>query len=481
MKITLVQCPCFTIRNPPLGLAHLSGVLRAAGHEVGVYDFNIDLYSKYSHCWHDEYEQRWRESGFFMDKAELVSWVELFADKILATDPDVIGFSVHTTSVYMSRLVARRIKEKNSAKPIVFGGPECLREKPEFLLGDRSVDYIVQGEGEQTLLELLAALQNKSALDSCNGLIFMQDGALIKNAPRQPVDINSLPLPDFSLFERQRYLYPDVLPLITSRGCVRRCKFCLDTWYQHKHSAMTPERIVALIEKMVKDYAVKSFVFNDSLLNGNLKNLETMCDLMISRKIEVGWHCNLIVRPMSETMLDKIRAAGCGSVTLGIESGSQHVLDLMQKNFQIDEASLLVKALISRGIDVAANWIVGYPGEERKDLVKTARFVLNHREQFSLFTVSMLAINSPSPLSREAEKLQIKMDNNSTSVEWVLGANTPAEREHRYKVFNRLVENSAFLFEENNRKGLNATLMRRLHYYFERKKLLRKFIKELYS
>ncbi len=475
MKITLVQCPCFAIRNPPLGLAYLAAAMRNAGHELAILDFNIDLYPKYPEFWKDEFGRRWLASDFFMDKAELVSWVELFADKILATDPDVIGFSVHTTSVYMSRLVARRIKEKNSAKPIVFGGPECLREKPEFLLGDRSVDYIVQGEGEQTLLELLAALQNKSALDSCNGLIFMQDGALIKNAPRQPVDINSLPLPDFSLFERQRYLYSDVFAMVTSKGCIRKCSFCVDPWYLGKYRSRNPEIVIKEIEYLIEHYQVNAVMFHDSLINANLQILEAICDLILERKIKIEWHANAIIRPMSNRLLRKMRSCGCRSLTYGIESGSQKVVNLMRKGFKLKDASGLIRRTAQAGITVVVNWIVGYPGEEHKDLIESARFYLKHRRYiFGTGSICVMAIDFPSPISQEIDKIGIIMDH--PPFHWRYSDNTFQERLHRFDSFSGFVRKVGELYETDNRE---CSLYRKFIVYLKGQQILSSFIEDL--
>jgi len=128
----------------------------------------------------------------------------------------------------MSLEIAKLIKERDRQRIIVFGGPQCMRQVGgRSIIKEKYVDAIAVNEGDHTIVELSDIVEDKGCLDYCPGILFKRDGTLVDCGDRTPIeDLDSLPFTDFSDFTPQRYLYPEQLPILSSRGCVWNCQFC---------------------------------------------------------------------------------------------------------------------------------------------------------------------------------------------------------------------------------------------------------------
>ena len=479
-RIALVQCPCFSMNTPPLGIAYLCSALLKEGYQTKVFDFNPRIYSRYPDLWDEKKEQLWFANDFFLKGHELDKWISIFTEKILEFNPEVIGFSVQSTSVVFSMEVSKRIKELSADKFIIFGGPECLRENPEFFLKEGKVDYVVQGDGEVTLMELLKTINQGSGLNNCNGIAFNSNDGVVNNPPRSSLDVDSLPIPDFSLFELEKYLFKDSLPMITSKGCIRRCLFCSDIWYHHKYMVRKAESIVSEIEHLIKLYNIKRIEFFDLLLNGDLNNLEKMCDLLIQRNNNISWCGNAVIRKMSPVLLKKLYQAGCRTLIFGVESFSQRVIDSMHKGFRLKEARLIIKQVSQAGISVYLNIIIGFPGEERKDLEKTAAFILKMRKYIArLVSIRLFVISSRSVLSRESSKLNIQ--ENTSPYDWECQGNNLNERLHRYAAFAGFADRLGLLQSTGTIDTSGFSIKEKIALHLKGRAALSKFVSELNS
>lgn len=482
MKIALVQCPCYSVETPPLGIAYLCAALKKEGHAIKAFDFNTDLYQQYKENWKSENEWLWHPGNFFLEKNELEKLADSYAKKILNFCPEAIGFSVQSTSLIFSLLVAKKIRKYENDKIIIFGGPEVFREKPEVFLNNSESNFIISGEGEASLVELLKIIQSGSSLFDCNGLIFYSSGKIIHNNPRIEIDnLNSLPYPDFSFFDCEKYLYKRTLPMITSRGCINRCVFCVDTWYQHKYRIRDPENIVGEMEYLIEKYGVDSIRFNDLLLNGNLEKLDKVCDLLIKRKItSITWSGNAVAKDMDKKLLKKMYLAGCRRLIFGIESCSAKVIDLMRKNTKIREISFLLKKTADAGIKVVTNWIAGFPGETKEDFMETIRFIAKHQKYiYASGPVNILSILPHSIIAQEPERFNVKFDEDK-QLEWYCPENDILERKHRQVVFNKFLAELGILNNHNNYSKARLFL-KNIILFIKREKIINEIKKELYK
>jgi len=389
MQVALVQCPVWGVYSPPVALAQMSGYLKSKGHDVRVFDINVDLYNKRT----KEYDTVWaiEQSSFWCNPnnvAEFHSFnrelIEESIEKIIAFTPDAAGFSVNVCSFHSTLFFAREIKKKLPSLKTIIGGPPYMVSDDAKLLEEPAFDFLIRGEGEETFAELLACLSNGKDLNSCKGIAYKRNGKIIINEGRPPIkNLDEMPFLDLSDTPLDVYDPPEYqgrhIALMCSRGCIWNCAFCGSRAYWQGYRCMSGARIHAEIEHhLLKDPKIKHIELLDLLFNGNMRALEDFCDLTIKSPVKgrFKWHANAIIRPeMTEELAKKMKEAGCWQLSIGIESGSQKVLRLMKKNYKIEVADRVLKNIHEVGIRVTCNFMFGFPGETEEDFGKTLEFV----------------------------------------------------------------------------------------------------------
>lgn len=386
MKIALIQCPVWGTYDPPLALAQLSACLKKEGHEVFVLDLNIELYlnrrENYKDIW------AWEQCSFWYDFAQVSRFladnatvVEQYLDSIIKNNPQVICFSVTTSSRFASLELARLIKRRNSDIVIVFGGTLFFEKHwIDSVLNEGVVDIVVYGEGEITLCELVRDLEEKKTIDLCMGIAFRSNNQVHITSPRPLIkDLDSLPFLDFSSLSFSNYDDTEHIPFLASRGCIQQCVFCSSRVFWTGYRTMSGERIFKEIQLRKKINPKLGHIdFLDLMFNGDMKELGSFCDLMIQSELKgyISWVANVIIRKeMTPEFLRKMKEAGCKHLIYGIESGSERVLSLMNKRFRIDDADKVIKATHEAGIVVTTNFMFGFPDEEEEDFVQTLEFI----------------------------------------------------------------------------------------------------------
>ena len=390
MKIALVQPLPWGVFDPPVALAQLSSYLKHKGYKVEVIDINIELYNsrkeEYKTIWAIEQSGFWHNqsnvSKFFKDNIRII---EDYIKKILVFEPQIIAFSVNSASLHFTLEFIKRIKEVNPKIKIVFGGAMFLVPADiESILQNDYVDIVILGEGEEPLSELLEILKEGKSLSQCRGICFKQNGKIVSTESRSLLkDLDSLPFLDFTDLPLDKYDPPGHLgrhiSIMTSRGCPQMCVFCGPKAYWPGYRTMSGKRIYEEIKYHIQNHPeIEHVEFLDLLFNGSIKTLTDFCDLMISNPVKqsLRWHANAIIRPeMTPELLRKMKRAGCHHLTYGIESGSQHVLDLMRKRYRIEDADKVVKSTHEAGIQVTCNFMFGFPGETEEDFQQTLKFI----------------------------------------------------------------------------------------------------------
>jgi radical SAM superfamily enzyme YgiQ (UPF0313 family) len=418
MKIALVVCPCWTNFCPPLGIAYLSAILKDEGHLVRCFDINIGLENKLKggaiDYWDFLQHQKWRFPHFQNEIFPLIKhYLDDQVDQLLAYNPDVIGFTVYTTSSLASLYVAKELKKRSPDKKIVFGGPECHKEinTPQFL-DNGFVDAVVVGEGEETLKELLKVYAHTGRLSNIKG-------ALTKTSAGSPVKqfefreliehLESLPLPDFSDFDLKKYAR-NSLPIMASRGCVARCAFCDESRYWKKFRFRKAENIFLELKRGVDEFGISNFLFSDSLVNGNLQELARLADLIIDNKLCITWAGFARVnKHMDLDLLVKLKKAGCVYLCYGIESGSQKVVNDMRKMILLEDAKINLANTKKAGIKAYVNWMVGFPTETWIDFFKSLNFIYRNRKHITFLNPGQIPCMIPpdSDLEIDAPKFNI--------------------------------------------------------------------------
>ncbi|MFH0791512.1 MAG: radical SAM protein, partial [Candidatus Omnitrophota bacterium] len=384
------QPPVWGIFEPPVALAQILSCFQEDGYEVSVFDLNIELYSRkkeeYNTVWAIEQSSFWGNGDnvnkFFEDNSGII---EGQINKIIDTNPDLIGFSVNVCSLPATMILAERIKRKIPRVKIVIGGPMF------FMPGDISgilehdcIDVIVYGEGEETFRELPKFFIEEKDLNLCRGIYFKKDAKVVKTEARPPIkNLDALPFLGLKSFPLAKYDPPGHLgkhiSLMTSRGCVLNCVYCGPKAYWQGFRFMSGQRIYDEVKYHIQnDPDIEHIEFLDLELNGNIKVLSDFCDLMIANPPKQGirWHANIIIRPeMTKELLLKMKQAGCSRLSIGIETGSQRVLGLMNKRYKVEDADVVLRNAHHAGIVVTTNFMFGFPGETEDDFNLTLDFL----------------------------------------------------------------------------------------------------------
>ena len=396
---------------PPLGLAYVSKYVRSKGYEVLLFDFNAKLYNNCD----SERKKFWDIST--ISRIPYPQLVEIFREKFCEEIEDlisllaqrsepIIGFSTNYLNVKVASYIAKGVKEKNQNKIIVFGGPGCFWDYDRNNVLPGSVDFFVIGEGERPFFELVDNFYKGKSLKGIAGIISGNENRQVKTNPIMNLD--EIPFPDFKEFDLNDYGCGEdrALPLLTSRGCISKCSFCVDYMMCNPFRMRSPEHVVAEIEYHIKEYNIQNFSFNDLLCNGDLRKLERICDLIIDKKLNIKWGSYAIARgDMSLELLQKMRKAGCTTICYGIESGSNKVLKAMHKIYTAEDAERTLRLTHQAGIKATFNIIIGHPQEGSKEFKETLSFVKRNKDYIdSVINVSTLFINPTASLGREPQK-----------------------------------------------------------------------------
>jgi radical SAM superfamily enzyme YgiQ (UPF0313 family) len=390
MKVALIQTPCWGIVCPPYGIAVLAAYLRNIGHQVYIKDLNIEFYyekrNKYTNEWNPENHSFWINprtvSNFIFDHSEII---DKMVNDILNTEAEIIGFSIHFSSEHIAKEIARRIKEKDKKRTIVFGGPQASRVNSGFhLAGLDYVDFVVQGEGEITLGEIVRMSAINKNIDFCQGSILKRCGEVVDCGDRPLIlDLDSLPFADFGDFDFSGYQEPFRLPISLSRGCPNRCIFCNEKPYWRSFRFRKAENVFLEIKYQIKKIGKIDYIdFSDSLINGNIKELEKLCGLIIAERLRIRWGGQAAVsKDMTYNLLLKMKKAGCICLNYGLETGSHRIMQSMGKILAKDaDIDRVIQDAHNVGIDCILNFMFGFPGETEKDFQETLEFLSRNRD-----------------------------------------------------------------------------------------------------
>lgn len=398
MKIILVQSPCWGIKCPPYGLAILATYLKKKGHQVYVKDLNIEFYhqrkDEYAEAWNAENHSFWVNpllvSNFIFNYAEII---DEKVNDILNTGAQIIGFSIHFSSEHLAKEIARRIKEKDDKKIIIFGGPQASRVNSGYkLLESNYVDFVVQGEGEVTLEELISKLGTNQRIDFCAGTFLKKDGKVFDCGDRPLIpSLDSLPFTDFSDFDFSRYTEPFVLPMFLSRGCPNKCIFCNEKPYWRNFRFRSAENVFAEIKyHLQKGMRIDHIDFHDSLINGNTKELEKLCDLITAAGLKLRWSGQVAVtKEMTYGLLLKMKSAGCVCLNYGLETGSSRLMQKIGKLLAKDaDLNKVIQDTHNAGIEGILNFMFGFPQETENDFQETLGFLARNRDYIDVVNPS---------------------------------------------------------------------------------------------
>lgn len=344
-----------------------------------------------------------------------------------------VGISSMTGNQLKNALeIAQFAKRINPEMSIVWGGVH-VTTLPEQSLKDKLVDIVVRGEGEKTFFELIEALKNKKDLFGIKGVSFKQDGTIIHNPPRPPLDLNELkPIP-WHLIPIEKYFMKEKLTSETkreldlgetSRGCPHRCTFCYNsnktgfTW-----RAMSPEKTVKILKEAIEKFQIDGFWLRDDNFFVDLKRVEEILDLMKKENINLPWYCPGIrmdtVNKMSPELFQKLLDSNIRRFRPGIESGNNRVLKLINKNMTVQDIIQANLRLKEAKVPVEYSYIIGFPTETIDEMYDTVNLV-HQLQKDNLYSISHnINIYTPYPETKLYDlSLKMGLKEPKTLQEW---------------------------------------------------------------
>ncbi len=352
---------------PPLNLMYIAAQLLRHGHEVSI----LDLYA----------EQ--------LSEADTVARIKDF-------NPALAGLATYTAGYDMAAALAALVKKNVPGVKIAAGGIHASY-LPEVCLKNADIDYVVMGEGEETFLELAVCLEKKGEVSGVAGLAYRAAGKTVFTAPRPLIgDINALPWPAHHLVDFGKYYLgitravssSRAASVLTMRGCPYKCTFCSHHYgYGGKIRKRSPEDVAAEMKSLYDSYGIRDFQFEDPSFTCDPGHVMEICRLIKKNGLKIHWNCNVRANTASDGLFREMSEAGCRRVLLGVESGSQEMLDRMKKGVTLDEIRNTVRLAAKYKMRVNAAFILGTPGETPETARESFKFAKELDPDYVMFSV----------------------------------------------------------------------------------------------
>ncbi|QTL97712.1 radical SAM protein [Iocasia frigidifontis] len=362
----------------PQGIAYIASVLKIRGYEIVIY--NQDYYH-----YPDEHLTEYLNNNYF----------------------DVIGVGI-IAGYYQYRKLLRISEAINNSKnrPIYILGGHGPSPEPEYFMKKTQADYVVIGEGEETMVELLETVGNKKDLSQVKGIAY-RDGSDIIVTERRPLikDLDTLPIPAYELFpiEYYRLIRPPhssrtdfVMPVLSGRGCLFNCNFCyrMDKGFRPRSN----ESIINEIKYLQKEYRINYIIFSDELLMSSVRRVESLCNDFLKNNLNIKWSCNGRLNFAKKDVLKLMKKSGCVFINYGIEAMDDQILKNMNKVLTTKQIVEGIEATLAVGISPGYNIIFGNIGENRETLNKGVEFLLKYDDCTQFRTIRPVTPYPGSPL-----------------------------------------------------------------------------------
>ncbi len=294
------------------------------------------------------------------------------AKAVLAELDDALclGVSVLTGAPIRDALrITRAAKAYRPGLPVVWGGwhPSLFLTET---LAEPAIDVTVKGQGEGTFRELVDRLAEKKDLAGLPGIAYRVDGKAVQNPPRPMIDMNDLPLPNYNLLPVEQYFTlkkQRQFDYISSTGCFWRCAFCADPFvYNRGWTALPPERVGEEIEHLWRRYRFDELAFQDETFFTYKKRVLAIAEAFLHRGMTFRWTATMRADQgfrLADDGFALLARSGLRRVLIGVESGSQEMLDWMQKDITLDQVAYCAEQCARHGIGAIFPFIVGFPGE----------------------------------------------------------------------------------------------------------------------
>ena len=331
-----------------LGLLSLAAILAPRGIRTEIVDLNL-----------------FPDSRPLLDQA---------LEAILATRPDVVGFGSICSSYPFTLRLADAVKQVRADVIVIFGGPQASVVDQSTMLAFPCVDFVVRGEAEQSLPQLLDALSCQTSLSGIAGITYRRDRRILRNPNASPIaDLDSLPLPLYGYY--QDLDRRSLLPIEAGRGCPFACRFCsTNDFFRRKFRLKSAAKLVSEMALLAARYGVREFQLTHDMFTVDRKRVVAFCEELLEHGGGLGWRCSARTDCVDADLLALMQRAGCTGIFFGIETGSQRLQQVIDKNLDLRQSRTILEDADRLGIETTASLITGYPQEQPEDLDGTLAF-----------------------------------------------------------------------------------------------------------
>ena len=310
------------------------------------------------------------------------SFIEETSLNILNKKPKIVSFYCRCDCYLANIMIAKKIKESSPDTYIVFGGPQSDVSAYDTLDEISWVDFCCRGEGETTVYPLFSALLKGEDYTEIDGLTYRDTNSNIVENPVAPLieDLDTLPYIDYSFVPNEaiEYTVKDSFAarLDVGRGCPFKCAYCsTNIFWQKKFRIKSADRIISEMLKINEAFGVSNFIFSHDLFTASKKKVLEFTNALRNCNTKFKWTCSSRVDTLDEETIAEMASNGMHAVYLGVESGSERMQKLIDKNLKVKDIINTVSLLLQHDIKVTASFMYGFPEETEEDLEKTLQLV----------------------------------------------------------------------------------------------------------
>ncbi len=343
---------------PPAWVAYISGALKAAGyHDIRFIDAMTD------HIDDPALEVLLREES-----------------------PDAVLCTAITPAIYKAQDTLQMVRRLHPGALTVLGGIHGTFMYGQVLSEAPWIDYIVRGEGEEIVVNLIRAYDQQqlpAARAEIKGIAYLEDGKPVATAPHPPICDLDAQTPDWGILDWDKYIYIPLNCRVAipnfARGCPFTCSFCSQWKFWRQYRTRDPKKFVDEIETLVKVHKVGFFILADEEPTINRKKFVELCEELVARNLGITWGINTRVTDIlrDEELLPLYRKAGLVHVSLGTEAAAQLKLDRFNKEIKVEQSKKAIELLRKNGIVVEAQFIVGLENETPETLEETYNMAMD--------------------------------------------------------------------------------------------------------
>lgn len=337
---------------PPLGLLYISAWLKENGYAPTVLD------------------------STFMNRAD---WME----ELCEAAPDVVAcYANLMTKVALLERLAEAKKRLPNCRFVV-GGPDVTYNVENYLRA--GFDFVISGEGEQSLLELVEAIDQGQEDFKIPGVSYLTENSVVTNEARSKIrELSSLPFPDRDAIPLEKYLTTwkthhgqRTVNISTQRGCPYTCKWCSTAVYGQSYRRNDPDRVVAEILDLKARFQAEALWFVDDVFTVSHKWIKSLHAEFKKHDLTIAFECISRAERLNDEILELLKEMGCFRIWIGAESGSQRIIDKMDRRVELTEVQAMIQRTQAFGMEAGTFLMVGYPEENHEDI----RLTMEHLEK----------------------------------------------------------------------------------------------------